>query len=141
MADAPSLSGLSRFLAQASWDEAAVVEPWLKHCRQQRQAQVQADEPRQRLAEPKRRGRPKQPVVTGYLIGDDSTLQKRKGQKMQGLGHHYSSTEGKPVAGHSLVQGLYVLLGRRCPLAPQMYRQQKVCEQEGVPFRSNIKSG
>src|SRR5438128_843075 len=91
VADAPSLSGLSRFLAQASSDEAAVVEQWLKHFRQQMQAQVQAEQQRQRLAQPKRRGRPKQPVVTGYLIGDDSTLQKRKGQKMQGLGHHYSS--------------------------------------------------
>lgn len=138
VADAPSLSGLSRFLAQASWDEAAVVEQWLKHFRQQMQVQVQAEQQRQRLAQPKRRGRPKQPVVTGYLIGDDSTIQNRKGQKLQGLGKHYSSTQGKPVVGHSLVQALYVLLGRRCPLAPQMYRQQRVCEQQGVPFRSKI---
>jgi hypothetical protein len=27
---------------------------------------------------------------------------------------------------------------RRCPLAPQLYRQQRVCEAEGVPFASKI---
>lgn len=32
-----------------------------------------------------------------------------------------------------------MLLGRRCPLAPQLYRQQKICEGEGVPFQSKIK--
>ena len=48
-------------------------------------------------------------------------LQKGKGHKMEGLGKHYSSTEGKPVQGHSLVQTVYVLLGRGSPLAPQMY--------------------
>ena len=35
-----------------------------------------------------------------------------------------------------MVQGLYALLGRQCPLEPQMYRQKTVCEAEGVPFRS-----
>jgi hypothetical protein len=37
-----------------------------------------------------------------------------------------------------LVQGLYVLLDRSCPLAPQMYRQAKVCAAEAVPFHSKI---
>jgi hypothetical protein len=61
--------------------------------------------------------------VTGYLIGDDSTIEKRKGKKMEGLGRHHSTSEDKRVPGHSLVESLYVLLGRRCPLAPQLYRR------------------
>ncbi len=65
-------------------------------------------------------------------------MHKRKGKKMGGLGRHHSSSEGKRGEGHSLVQGLYVLLGRRCPLAPQLYRQQSVCEKEGVVFQSKI---
>src|SRR5947209_20337508 len=76
---------------------------------------VQAEQERQRQARPRRWGRPPQPVVTGYLIGDDSTVAKPKGKKMQGLGRHYSTTAGTHVRGHSVVQGLYVLLGRRCP--------------------------
>ena len=102
------------------------------------QPEVTAELQRQRQRQPKRRGRPKPPVVTGYLIGDDSTMHKRKGKKMEGLGLHHSTTENKRVRGHSLVQSLYVLLGRRCPLAPQLYRQQAVCEAEGVPFESLI---
>jgi hypothetical protein len=51
---------------------------------------------------------------------------------------HHSTTEDQRVRSHSLVENLYVLLGRRCPLAPQMYRQQAVCEAEGVGFRSKI---
>ena len=102
------------------------------------QPQVTAELQRQRQEQPKLRGRLKQPVVTGYLIGDDSTMHKPKGKKMQGLGQHHSTTEGKRIPGHSLVQSLYVLLGRRCPLAPQLYRQQRVCQAEGVPFASKI---
>lgn len=40
--------------------------------------------------------------------------------------------------GHSLVQGLYAVAGRRCPLAPRLYRQQAVCAAEGGPFRSKV---
>jgi SRSO17 transposase len=76
--------------------------------------------------------------VTGYLIGDDSTIEKRKGKKMEGLGRHHSTTQDKRVRGHSLVESLYVLLGRRCPLAPQLYRQQAVCAAEEVPFARKI---
>ena len=57
---------------------------------------------------------------------------------MGGLGRHYSGTEKKTVTGHSLVQGLYLLLGRRCPLAPKMYRQKAVCEAEEVAFASKV---
>jgi hypothetical protein len=76
--------------------------------------------------------------VTGYLIGDDSTQHKPKGKKMGGLGTHHSTTHDTGVTGHSLMQCLYVLLGRRCPLLPQMYRQKDVCEREGVPFQSKV---
>jgi hypothetical protein len=55
---------------------------------------------------------------------------------MGGLGWHYPRTEKKTVTGHSLVQGLYLLLGRRCPLTPRRYRQGAVCEAEGGIFAS-----
>jgi hypothetical protein len=42
------------------------------------------------------------------------------------------------VTGHCLFTSLYVLLGRRCPLAPRLYRQKAVCEREGVPFQSKV---
>jgi hypothetical protein len=77
-------------------------------------------------------------LVTGYLIGDDSTMHKPKGKKMQGLGRHQSTTEDNRIPGHRMVEGLYVLLGRRCPLAPQLYRQQAVCQREEGSFASKI---
>src|SRR5258708_3049755 len=138
IADGPSLAGLSRFLSEAPWEATAVAEQWLRPFRETMQPVVVAEQQRQRQGQVKRRGRPKPPVVTGYLIGDDSTMHKRKAKKMEGLGLHHSTTEDKRVRGHSLVQSLYVLLGRRCPLAPQLYRQQAVCEVEGVPFQSKI---
>jgi hypothetical protein len=138
IAAGPSLAGLSRFLSEAPWDPTAVAQQWLEHFRATMQPMVTAEHERQRQAHPKLRGRPPTPVVTGYLIGDDSTIEKRKGKKMQGLGQHHSTTQDKRVVGHSLVQSLYVLLGRRCPLAPQLYRQQAVCRAEGVAFASKI---
>src|SRR5207249_525523 len=138
IAERPSLAGLSRFFSQAPWQEAVVAESWLRHFREEMEPKVAAERERERQMQPKRRGRPKAPVVTGYLIGDDSTMHKRKAKKMEGLGMHHSTTEDKRVRGHSMVESLYVLLGRRCPLAPQMYRQQKVCDVEGVPFHSKI---
>ena len=77
VAAGPSLAGLSRFLAQAPWQAAALVDHWLKHFRETMQPLVEAEQQRQRQAQPKRPGRPKPPVVTGYLIGDDSTIEKR----------------------------------------------------------------
>ncbi len=133
-----SLSGLSRFLAKAPWETAAVAQTWRTRFDTQVAPLVEADQARQHAVRPKQRGRPKAPVVTGYLIGDDSTIEKRRGKKMAGLGKHYSTTAGTQVWGHSLVQALYVVEGRRCPLEPQLYRQQAVCEREGVPFRSKI---
>ena len=62
IADGPSLAGLSRFLAQAPWQAAAVVEVWLAHFREQMQPEVAAEVQRQRREHPKRQGRPKLPV-------------------------------------------------------------------------------
>jgi hypothetical protein len=138
VAQPPSLSGLSRFFSEAPWDQEALAAIWLEHFRAEMQPLVEVEREQQRTAQPKRRGRPKQPLVTGYVIGDDSTMSKPKGRKMEGLGKHHSTTHDQRITGHSLVQGLYVLLDRRCPLAPQLYRQAKVCETEEVEFQSKI---
>jgi len=129
---------LSRFFSEAPWVQEALVVIWLEHFRAEMQPLVEAEREQQRQQQPKRRGRPKQPLVTGYVIGDDSTMSKPKGRKMQGLGKHHSTTYDQRIVGHSLVQGLYVLLDRTCPLAPRLYRQESVCEAEQVPFHSKI---
>lgn len=133
-----SLAGLSRFLAKAPWSPTAVAQTWRQRFDTHVTPLVAMEHARQRAARPKRRGHPPTPVVTGYLIGDDSTIAKSRGKRMEGLGRHYSTTAGNPVVGHSLVQTLYVVQGRRCPLEPQVYRQQAVCMTEGVPFQSKI---
>src|SRR5260370_20931646 len=63
IAEGPSLAGLSRFLSQAPWQAAAVVEVWLAHFREEMQSEVAAEVQRQRREQPKRQGRPKLPVV------------------------------------------------------------------------------
>jgi hypothetical protein len=138
VAEATSLAGLSRFLSQAPWDEREVAKQWLEDFRKAMEPLVKAEQARLRQKQPKRRGRPRAPLVTGYLIGDDSRMHKPKGRKMQGLGHHHSTTHEQRVVGHSLVEGLYVVLERRCPLPPQLYRQQTTCEVEGAAFQSKI---
>jgi SRSO17 transposase len=138
VADGQSVSGLSRFLSQSPWSAAEVAGAWIERFQEQLAEQVEAEHARQRHQRRAGRGRRRKTVVTGYLIGDDSTQHKPKGKKMGGLGQHYSTTAEQRVTGHSLVQSLYVLLGRRCPLAPQMYRQKAVCEREGVPFQSKV---
>lgn len=138
IAGGPSVSGLSRFLSEAPWSVTEVAGCWYARFVAQMLPAVQAEHARQRQDRPKRRGHPKATVVTGYLIGDDSTQYKPGGKKMEGMGYHYSTTHETQVPGHSLVQGLYLLLGRRCPLPPRLYRQQAVCEREGVPFVSKI---
>src|SRR5260370_42591687 len=65
-------------------------------------------------------------------------MSKPKGRKMEGLGKHHSTTLDQRIVGHSLVQGLYVLLERSRPLAPQLYWQGKGCEAERVAFHSKI---
>jgi len=132
------VDGLSHFFKHAPWPTARLFERWWEHYGQVLGPLVAAEHAQQRARRPKRPGRPRKTVVTGFLILDDSTHEKRKGKKMEGLGRHYSSTAKKTVPGHSMVAGLYILLGRRCPLAPQLYRQKAVCERERVPFRSKV---
>jgi hypothetical protein len=133
-----SLSGLSRFLNRWSWSPEKVAATWMRHFRQRLEGQVQAEHARLKALEPKRVGRPKQTVVTGFLIFDDSVHEKPKGRKMGGLGRHFSNTVQKVVTGHCLFTGLYVLLGQRCPLSARLYCQQRVCEQEEQPFQSKV---
>ncbi len=85
VAESTSMSGLSRFLAEAPWDAQAVGQQWLKDFRNRMQPVVEAEHERQRRTQPRRRGRPKPPLVTGYLIGDDSTMRHpRKARKWRG---------------------------------------------------------
>lgn len=133
-----SLCGLSRFFNRWKWQPEDVVQAWLGRFRQQMQVQVKVEHQCQKAKREKRRGRPRTTVVTGYLIEDDSVHVKPRGRKMQGLGQHFSSTAGRVVQGHCLFSGLYVLLERRCPLQPRVYRQKSVCEAEGVSFQSKI---
>lgn len=133
-----SLSGLSRFLSKWPWSTTAVAQQWAAHFRERMRAPVQAEHVRQKVARPRRVGRPKQTVVTGFLIFDDSVHTKPQGRTMGGLGRHYSNTERKVVTGHCLFSGLYVLLGQRCPLEPKMYCQKQVCEEAGIPFQSKV---
>jgi len=133
-----SLCGLSRFFNRWDWRMEEVAQIWLGRFHQQLQPEVEAEHQHQEAEREKRRGRPKKTVVTGYLIFDDSVHVKPRGRKMQGLGQHYSGTEQRIVTGHSLLIGLYVLFGRRCPLQPRLYRQQSVCKEENTPFQSKI---
>jgi hypothetical protein len=132
------VDGLARFLRDAPWSAEEVAARWWEHYAQTLGPLVAAEHARQRALRPTRRGRPRKTVVTGFLILDDSTHHKPKGRKMEGLGRHYSTGAGRAVRGHSLFTGLAVVLGRRCPLAPRLYRQRAVCQREGVPFRSKI---
>ena len=138
VAGSKSLASLSRFLAQAPWDQKGMHELAWSRFLHQMQPSLQQDLARQCALQPVRRGRPRKPFVTGYLIGDDSTIGKPKGVKMQGLGRHHDSKLDQRVTGHSLVQGLYVLLGHHFPLQPLLYRQQATCLKEGVSFQSKI---
>jgi hypothetical protein len=111
---------------------------WMAQFPQEVAPLIQAEHARQRRAPRRRRGRPARTLVTGALILDDSVHVKPRGVAMRGLGRHYSSSDHKVVAGHNLFQALYVVLGRPCPLPPQMYRTQRTCERDGTPFVSKI---
>ena len=138
-----SLSGLSRFLNQWRWSTTALARLWWSYfcermCKRMAEP-VQAEHARLKAAQPHCVGRPKETVVTGFLIFDDSVHTKPKGRAMGGLGRHYSATEKKDVSGHGLLSGLYVLLDQRCPLEPRMYCQKRVCEAEGCPSRASMR--
>ena len=61
-----TLSGLSRFLAKAPWSTTEVARTWRQRFDRQVAPLVAAEQARQRATQPKRRGRPTVPVVTGY---------------------------------------------------------------------------
>lgn len=138
VAEQVSLSGLSRFLNKWLWSPEKVAAIWQLHFRQRMEPLVQAEHDRLKAELPKQVGRPRQTVVTGYLIFDDAVHEKPKGRKMGGLGDHYSNTEQKVVSGHCLFTGLYSLLGQRSPLKARMYCQEAVCRKENIPFQSKI---
>lgn len=135
-----TLSGASHFLGLAPWSSSQVSQLWQEQFRTELAPLVELAHRQQRAKQrqQKRKGRRRKTVVTGYLIGDDSVMEKLRGKKMEGLGRHYSSSAERVVSGHNLVLGLYLLLGRQCPLEPQLYRQRRVCEAEGIPFLSKI---
>jgi len=135
-----SIASLSRFLSTSPWDHQYVNQyHFARFCRVM---QPKIEEDRQRkyaeIRKQKRHSRRPIPPVTGYLIGDDSTMLKPKGRKMEGIGRHHSTTHDTQVNGHSLVQCLYTVLGRSCPLEPLLYRQKKTAEKEKIPFLSKI---
>lgn len=138
VAEQVSLCGLSRFLNKWCWKPEKVADTWQAHFRQRMEALVQVEHTRLKAELPKHVGRPRQTVVTGFLIFDDSVHEKPKGRKMGGLGEHFSNTEQKVVSGHCLFTGLYSLLGQRCPLKARMYCQERVCEKDAIPFQSKI---
>jgi hypothetical protein len=138
VAERISLSGLSRFMSKWPWSTESVAQTWMARFRQRQKKLVQNEHECQKADLPKSVGRPKATVVTGYLIFDDSVHAKPKGRKMAGLGQHFSNGEQRTMTGHCLFTGLYVLLGQRCPLPCQLYRQKAVCQQEGVVFESKI---
>jgi DDE superfamily endonuclease len=82
------VDGLSHFFKRSPWPMSRLVTRWWEHYGQVLGPLVVADHARQRALRPKRRGRPRKTVVTGFLIIDDSTHEKRKGKKMEGLGRH-----------------------------------------------------
>jgi hypothetical protein len=133
-----TIFGLCYFLRTAPWSVDQLTAVRQAHFYTQVAPLVAAAHAEQRAQQPRRRGRRKPTVVTGYLIIDDSTHAKRWARAQEGLGSHYSGTEKKVVNGHSLYQSVYVLEGRQLPLTPRLYRRKVTCEAEGVPFVSKI---
>jgi len=133
-----TIFGLCHFLRIAPWSVDKLTAVRQAHFYEQMEPLVAAAHAELRAQQPRRRGRRKRTVVTGYLILDDSTHEKRYARAQEGLGHHYSSTEKKVVQGHSLFQSVYVLLGQLLPLTPRLYRRKQTCEAEGVSFASKI---
>jgi len=133
-----SVWDLSRFLVSPRWSAARLAEVRYRVFCAEVQPLVAAAHEVQRLNQPRRPGRSKATVVTGYLILDDSTHVKRYAKQMSGLGWHYSGTDQRTMPGHSLFQGLYLVEDRQFPLDSQMYIQKSVCEQEQRPFQSKV---
>jgi hypothetical protein len=133
-----SLSGLSRFMGRWNWSVQALAKLWLARFAKRVIPLVIAEHARLAATRPPKLGRPAQTVVTGFLSLDDSLHYKPRGQKMGGLGKHYSNCEKRVVTGHCLFGALYEVLEQRCPLLPRMYCQKAVCEAQARPFLSKI---
>jgi hypothetical protein len=133
-----TIFGLCYFLRKAPWSVDALTTVRQAYFYAQVAPLVVAAHAQQRAQRPCQPGRPKQTVVTGYLIMDDSTHAKRYARAQEGLGAHYSAAEHGVVKGHSLYQSVYLLEGQQLPLRPRMYRRKVTCEAEGVPFASKI---
>jgi hypothetical protein len=133
-----TIFGLCSFLRVAPWSVDELTTVRQAYFYEQVAPLVAAAHAEQRAQRPRRSGRPKRTVVTGYLILDDSTHTKRYARAQEGLGSHYSSTEKAVVNGHSLYQSVYLLQDRQLPLTPRLYRRKVTCETEGVPFVSKI---
>jgi hypothetical protein len=67
-------------LMRMSRDGARWWDCWSKW-RSARACRVEAEHERQRSTQPKRQGHSKQPLATGYLLGDDSTMHKPTGSR------------------------------------------------------------
>lgn len=135
-----SLSGLSRFMGRWHWSPQALSTIWLTRFRLRVAPLVEAEHLRLKTTstQPTKRGRPAKTVVTGFLSLDDSVHHKPRGEKMGGLGKHYSNCEKRLVMGHCLFGGVYQVLQERCPLLPRLYCQKATCQEEGRPFLSKI---
>ena len=134
-----TMSGLSRFLISPAWSVTALEEVRYRQFQAQVQPRIVQAHREQKSRRVRRKGRPQPTVVTGYLIMDDSTHAKRYYQLIaSGLGRHFSSTERKPVNGHSLFQAVYVVEEHQHPLTPVMYCQKAVCEQNQQTFFSKV---
>jgi Transposase DDE domain len=139
VAIAVTISGLSRFLVSPAWSVTVLDQVRYQQFALQTGPIVAQIHRQQKAHHVRRRGRPTQTVVTGYLIMDDSTHTKRYYAKIaSGLGRHYSSIEKKPVKGHNLFQAVYVMADHQFPLTPRMYCQKAVCEQLEMPFQSKV---
>lgn len=142
VAGSGSLSALSRFFTLAPWSAEEVAKGWMDRFGKRLLPQIQAEHARQRAQRPRKRGKPRPSRVTAFVIFDDTTIPKhtqgKGGRRMAAVGKHYSTSANGTVQGHSLVAGLIVLLGRRCPLPPMLYRQKRVALAEGVGFHSKV---
>lgn len=131
----PSLSGLSRFLAEAPWcsrsGHSQLAEALSGGDAATGYSGTGTATPPAAQASRSPQTAPRDRVCDRGRFDDEQT---RAVRKMEGLGKHHSTTSDQRIVGHSLVQGLYMLLDRTCPLAPQLYRQARVCEAEKVPF-------
>ena len=92
MAESPSLAGLSRFLSEVPWEEAAMAESWLRHFREEMQPLVEVEQPSHLAVLSRRRRR------QGSLPGlRRPTGQQLVGRRLRLSGRHHQSALGEPL--------------------------------------------